>query len=183
MMLAGYCRDRYGSFPAAIFKLWTCSMCYSYLFHTGGQLQPHPQRPWLLMPTVNSTVYVDRTIISPDVKNHSVVSTICISLSDIDCQRWTLCCTKAAECCERQIETRNTSNDQLVCPRTWDGYGCFDDTPVGTNAEILCPSYIEQSQPTGKNLKTFNWILIKYYSQVSPSMYRTNTTCSEIRNS
>ncbi|KAL5007022.1 hypothetical protein ScPMuIL_015828 [Solemya velum] len=72
---------------------------------------------------------------------------------NIDCQRWTLCCTKAAECCERQIETRNTSNDQLVCPRTWDGYGCFDDTPVGTNAEILCPSYIEQSQPTATAYK------------------------------
>ena len=37
-----------------------------------------------------------------------------------------------------------------VCPRTWDGFGCFKDTEAGRTASIFCPGYIDQSDPHGE---------------------------------
>lgn len=49
-----------------------------------------------------------------------------------------------------ESESGRHSKRQKYCPRTWDGFGCFRDTPAGQTASINCPLYIDQTRPGGK---------------------------------
>ncbi|PVD30637.1 hypothetical protein C0Q70_09910 [Pomacea canaliculata] len=99
----------------------------------------------------------------PDVSNDSVVEKVCrvVRQAKEDCTRWTSCCKAADNCCQRQLAlgdvTRVTENEagggkaeQLACPRTWDGFSCWDDPTAGSMVTKSCPGYIEHSSDSGK---------------------------------
>jgi len=41
----------------------------------------------------------------------------------------------------------------LFCPKTFDGWGCWNDTPVGETAYIHCPPFIPGFSPESKSFK------------------------------
>ncbi|KAK7494278.1 hypothetical protein BaRGS_00014560, partial [Batillaria attramentaria] len=200
------CRDRMGAFNATFFRLWSCSMCYSYLFHesnpafTSNMPDGHQLVGLPVVPRLGGLV------VSPDVDDPDAMSVVCSTLRSAECDRWTRCCKAAEECCREQLMTpypgtdhsrSRSSREEKVgvrfspgsaasllqadpdsegyqsdghgatfqmgtlhgggtggpqpspryCPRTWDGFGCFRDTPAGQTASIYCPAYIDQSDP------------------------------------
>ena len=147
------CRDRYGFYPVETFKLLTCSMCYSYLFKGDREFSPNwPRTHELVYHRSRGSHFPPGTVFRPNIENVTVARAICQTLTDVDCQRWTLCCQKAISCCDRQMSHPPTDPLATHCPRTWDGFGCFDDTLPGMTAAIACPLYIDQSNPEGKNI-------------------------------
>ncbi|XP_041366813.1 uncharacterized protein LOC121381547 [Gigantopelta aegis] len=141
------CRDRYGFYPVETFKLLTCSLCYTYLFKGEQELSPNWPTGQELVYRSSVARYPAGTVFHPDIDNVSVARDICRTLSDVDCQRWTMCCQKAISCCDRQMSRPPTDPLTPHCPRTWDGFGCFDDTLPGMTAAISCPLYIDQTNP------------------------------------
>lgn len=149
------CRDRFRDWPVLFFKLVSCSMCYKYLFHAGGnELTPGEGQPWKLTPVPGSRLYKSNMTIYADITNQTVKDIVCSTLNDENCSRWTDCCQAAIACCHTQLSTprKNISSD-LFCPRTWDGYGCFGDTVPGERVEISCPSYVEHATQGGHAYK------------------------------
>ena len=145
------CRDRYGELPVVLFKLFSCSMCYKYLFHTGNQLMPQDKQPWKLTPVNGSALYRTDLSISADITNQTVKDIVCSSLTEDNCSRWTDCCYEALSCCQAQLEApKLNASDGTICPRTWDGYGCFSDAFAGDRVHISCPSYVEHASVSGK---------------------------------
>lgn len=144
------CRDRFLDLPAALFRLFSCSMCYKYLFYVDNELTPHTNQPWTLIPIPGSNVYSQNVSVIADVMNMTSVDFVCNSLTDDDCKRWTDCCSAAISCCQKQLSTpkRNVSTGAF-CPRTWDGYGCFEDTMPSTRAYVSCPGYVEHASTSG----------------------------------
>lgn len=144
------CRDRYFEVPVALYRLLTCSMCYNYLFYSGGVLQPHPNQPWTLVSVPGNTLYSSNFTVIADVSNETSVNHICFSLSKMDCNRWRECCYAASRCCERQLSTpKRNDSESKFCPRTWDGFGCFDDTQSDTRTFVDCPNYVEHASLSG----------------------------------
>ena len=145
------CRDRYGNLPVVVFKLFTCSMCYKYLFHTGNELMPHEKKPWNLVPVAGSEAYRSDLSLGADITNQTVKDIVCSSLTDENCSRWTECCQAALLCCREQLASpRRNESEGSFCPRTWDGYGCVGDTDPGQRVWISCPSYVEHASVSGK---------------------------------
>ncbi|XP_048247536.1 calcitonin gene-related peptide type 1 receptor-like isoform X1 [Haliotis rufescens] len=139
------CRDRYGVLPLPTFKVWSCTMCFSYLFRDQFELRANLPKPELV--AVNGSRYQSGTTFLPDIENNTVVDVICGALNAEDCERWTSCCHAALKCCHRQNRLPPPDPQGQYCPRTWDGFGCFDDTPAGQKTNIKCPAYIEHSNP------------------------------------
>ena len=141
-----FCRSRYGELSVVLFKLFSCSMCYKYLFHTGNQLVPEAKQPWKL-----TSVTGNNLSINADVTNQTVKDIVCNTLTEENCSRWTDCCYAAISCCQAQLATPNTNaSEGPFCPRTWDGYACFGDTFPGNRVHIACPSYVEHASVSGK---------------------------------
>lgn len=225
------CRDRFGVFNATFFKLWTCSMCYTYLFHDSSPafitIPPNGHQ----LVALPSSPHPPGLTVQADVDDPVVVDLVCATLGGAGCNRWTSCCRAAQQCCEEQAkqssssssfpssssssfsrgaaitlagekmdshglrqrhsQRRSGSSTSLyasdsqtgsdgssadsgsgagfrltsvdvtdgggddggtvrVCPRTWDGFGCFKDTEAGRTASIFCPGYIDQSDPHGE---------------------------------
>lgn len=149
------CRDRYRDWPVLFFKLVSCSMCYKYLFHGGGnELTPREGQPWKLTPVPGSPSYKSNMSVYADITNQTVRDIVCSTLNDENCSRWTDCCQAAITCCHTQLSTpRKNISSELFCPRTWDGYGCFGDTLPGERVEISCPSYVEHATQGGKYIQ------------------------------
>jgi hypothetical protein len=125
-------------------------MCYKYLFHSGSDLQPHSQQPWILVPSVESDHYQQNFSVLADVHNVTLRDQICDSHTRADCKRWTDCCYAAIDCCSEQLRTPTVNAaDERYCPRTWDGFGCFKDTVPGSRTYIPCPSYVAYSDESG----------------------------------
>ena len=151
------CRDRYGNFPVVLFKLFTCSMCYKYLFHTNNQLTPHENRPWHLVPVADSNAYNVNLSIPADITNQTVKDLVCSSLTDENCSRWTECCHAALQCCQEQLASpKRNGSEGAFCPRTWDGYGCVGDADPGERVWMSCPSYVEHASVRGKSSSLFH---------------------------
>ena len=79
----------------------------------------------------------------------TVTDLVCAGLNLDECERWKSCSEHALDCCERQIRMRGPIKPGH-CPRQWDGYSCWDDTPAGSTVTIKCPAYIEHSIATSK---------------------------------
>ncbi|XP_045169425.1 calcitonin gene-related peptide type 1 receptor-like [Mercenaria mercenaria] len=133
----GVCRDSFGLLNNSIFNVWTCSLCYMYLFPT-EKLKFNFNR-------------ISPGLIDVDVRNASDLKSteyICDSLDEYDCTRWKDCCRSAEQCCQHQRDTPFPTKKK-VCPRTWDGYSCFEDTYPGDTAKISCPSYMKYGDLRG----------------------------------
>lgn len=142
------CRDRSGFWEPELFRLRTCADCYGYLYPK-KELKSYNH----LLVSVNGSIYGHQTVLLPDVHNVTWKRSICRTLEGDECSGWTSCCLAAEDCCTKQREMALWYRDNLskpMCPRTWDGYACWDDTPAGSHVFQLCPTFVQQSLPRSK---------------------------------
>ncbi|XP_050418451.1 calcitonin receptor [Patella vulgata] len=173
------CRDRVGLFNVAFYKLWTCAMCYSYLFRNEMELQSNGN---IGLVSVNGTVFPPGTTLYPHIDNQTGMDMVCETLDSYDCYRWTSCCENAMSCCDRQRSTANYSGPGKYCPRTWDGFGCFDDTPASDVSYIKCPEYIDQANPMADATKTCTSNGTWYANPLTRTEWTNYTGCVKIDN-
>ncbi|ESO87997.1 hypothetical protein LOTGIDRAFT_234777 [Lottia gigantea] len=149
------CRNWEGVYQVDAFNIISCTMCYFYLFQNSKELKK-PQFVNNNLVAYNGTVFPDHTFLYPNINNKTIVNLICRTLDEYDCHRWTSCCINAQKCCSRQLSTGNYTGSGRYCPRTWDGFGCFDDTLAGDETVIKCPEYIEHGNPYADAVKNCN---------------------------
>ncbi|XP_045169747.2 calcitonin gene-related peptide type 1 receptor-like [Mercenaria mercenaria] len=139
----GVCRDSFGLLNNSIFNVWTCSLCYIYLF-------PKEKLKFNYDRTSPGLIDVDvrSGYIRKDASDIKSTEYICDSLDEHECTRWKDCCRSAEQCCQHQRDTPLPTKKKF-CPRTWDGWGCFDDTDPGDTVKISCPSYIKYGSLQG----------------------------------
>ncbi len=126
------CRDSDGLWPRQRFIEDSCSKCYSYIYQNASGRQ-----------------YDVPNISEP--KNQTWMRTACadVALTGKDCDRWRDCCQAAERCCDKQLDLQAVAMEiPGYCPRTWDGYDCWDDTPAGTTVYRPCPAFIPYFIPT-----------------------------------
>ncbi|CAG2251990.1 CALCR [Mytilus edulis] len=143
------CHSRLGYHDPATFDLYSCAWCYDFLFSVNGKtLSASIHEPYLRE--------TDQTIadyyLVPDITDNGNFSRICSTLTNDECKRWHACCMNAHDCCGRQLSAPPVTNG--TCARTWDGWGCWDDTPPSTSVYLSCPAYISFSIPTIQAEKT-----------------------------
>lgn len=171
------CRDSMGISDFSVYQLWTCSMCYFFLFQPDPHLTPNGPNASTLISRKGS-VYPEGTVILPDIDDRLAVDQVCQSLTGSECSQWTSCCRAARQCCYNQNVSPNRSKNALEksgirseyygktyghaekgCPGTWDGYGCWNSTLAGTRVQITCPSYIPRSGPAGMSVANMRYTL------------------------
>nr|CAD7606827.1 unnamed protein product [Timema genevievae] len=54
---------------------------------------------------------------------------------------WRACCLEADRCCQN-MTANNKTTDPGWCPRTWDGWLCWQDSPPHTTQRRPCPPFI-----------------------------------------
>ncbi|XP_052792399.1 calcitonin gene-related peptide type 1 receptor-like [Mya arenaria] len=175
----GMCRDRLFELPVNIFNVFSCSMCYKYLFHTGNKLTPQIEKPWMLVPAESArTHYSENFSVLADVIDANYRAFICNSLNRDDCTRWVDCCQSAIRCCQKQLRTPLSNfTTGVFCPRTWDGYSCFDDVLPSTRVQLSCPSYIEHGSTSAFAYKDCTENGTWWVNPVTGSEWTNYTTC------
>lgn len=139
------CHSRLGYHDPATFDLYSCAWCYDFLFSVNGKtLSASIHEPYL---RETDQMIADYYLV-PDITDNGNFSRICSTLTNDECKRWHACCMNAHDCCERQLSAPPVTNG--TCARTWDGWGCWDDTPPSTSVYLSCPAYISFSIPTSK---------------------------------
>ena len=172
------CRDSFGYFNASIFQLWTCSMCYYYVFPESTHLQPNWDKNDPLLVGINSYNNTTTDInIVPNINNPTNALNVCNFLDRLNCDRWKGCCQSAVKCCQQQLLTSYTFErrcrkrgnritydtscpdtwsgrytSDVKCPKTWDGFGWVEQTDAGTSKAIKCPDFIEYGFSSGNLL-------------------------------
>ncbi len=87
---------------------------------------------------------VDWTASWPDPVNGTTMHAACIDLDRDECSSWQLCCSEAAHCCAEQLALANVTVPANHCPRTWDGWDCWDSAPPNTLVYHDCPAFGEK---------------------------------------
>lgn len=146
------CRESHGYLNSSSFNMWTCMLCYNYLFQhrKSVMLEPNWNKIYPRLIGKNMTTVQSMQFIT-DLENSAHTEKICKTLTPTDCVLWKSCCQSASKCCSSQIHKRSDTIRNGSCPMTWDGFGCFLDTPMGTIATITCPQYIEYGFSSGLN--------------------------------
>ncbi|XP_046397289.1 calcitonin gene-related peptide type 1 receptor-like isoform X2 [Ischnura elegans] len=141
-----WCRCREAVLPPSVFERHACALCYHYMhefeFAPGAKWSsvvgpwPNEDQPG---PTVlqlqrhNLTVVVDAA---------DRWSPLWESFAGEEARgKWQQCCRDAVECCTR-MSSNNESTASGWCPRTWDGWRCWDDAPPNTVQQTPCPAFI-----------------------------------------
>ncbi|GFR70043.1 histone-lysine N-methyltransferase SETMAR [Elysia marginata] len=140
------CRTKQGGFTPAQFDIHTCAWCYLFITQSEDMIV-HPIQQTLVV-IGNQSVFPQWTILVPDAENDTLANRICQTTGRETCTRWKSCCSEARACCKRQLLSPPGQNGS--CPRTWDGYGCWDDTGPGTTVYLGCPSFLEYSSSSRK---------------------------------
>lgn len=163
------CRVRIGDLKGALFKLWTCSMCYTYLFRDSGELQSDKYK----LVYKNKSASQNRGYFIPDIDNETTVAAVCQSLksNNEDCHRWVSCCRSAIKCCEKQQRRIKTDHNKGYCPQTWDGYSCVDTTRAGTKVYLECPSYISRHRVGSGKCTNSIWLIFTYVQTLFEDQY------------
>lgn len=145
MSTSGLCRDTFGYFNSSAFSLWTCSLCFTYLFPKSKYLRFNweQDQPRLFSNKSDAVEYFQTNIRSSEDKTK-----ICSHLSEPDCERWQSCCKSAISCCNKQSSYRSSSGK--YCPLTWDGFSCVDQAKPGALSTINCPEFIQFGFSSGK---------------------------------
>ncbi|CAL1288708.1 unnamed protein product [Larinioides sclopetarius] len=140
------CRTERGYLlPLDEYRKDTCARCYYYLpsfaFHDSRKLRYDESSGMLADPFSNRSIEAD-----PEILGHPAYYTF---QSELYARKWIACCRAALDCCRRMLsEAYIEENDTLHCPRTWDGWQCWPDTPAGEEAEGLCQEHVYfMSQP------------------------------------
>lgn len=92
---------------------------------------------------VNGKLKGDIVLVAPKDWNISDDNSLIYStfLRDTDKVLWQDCYKAALKCCDKMLSTP-ASDNPTICPRTWDSWQCFDDTPAGNFTDSFCPDYI-----------------------------------------
>ncbi|XP_067130496.1 calcitonin gene-related peptide type 1 receptor-like isoform X2 [Centruroides vittatus] len=134
------CRTERGvSLPFDIYRRDTCARCYNYL------------PSWAFVDTEWRFIYNYRTgalkdprsnisyLIDPGNSSHPIFDTF---KNKVFVSKWIECCRAAVACCQKMLKDLIPVNETLYCPRTWDGWQCWTDTPSGQVAKSVCQEHI-----------------------------------------
>lgn len=140
------CHSGVGHHPPNVFGLFSCAWCYQYLFILKPErdLFASDRVPYLYSASKKS-------LITPDIHNETFVNEICSTINSDECRRWKSCCIAANKCCEKQLSTP-VKNSNATCGRTWDGWGCWDDTEPGQQVYLSCPLFLHFADPSSKRI-------------------------------
>ncbi|XP_059159933.1 calcitonin gene-related peptide type 1 receptor-like [Physella acuta] len=134
------CRYRNGYLTPQRYNLISCAQCYIYIYST---LSASFNLTSFELETGPKSAYLLGTTMVPELNN---TAQVCGSLHEPStCEHWVTCCSKAIDCCQEQLKAGprpSQVSGQPVCPRTWDGFSCWTDTPAGQQLTITCPSYV-----------------------------------------
>nr|XP_042894938.1 calcitonin receptor [Parasteatoda tepidariorum] len=132
------CRtERRSYLPYDQYKIDTCARCYHYMPH--NSFKNKFRYRWQLLGLLKDTV----TNKSFEADPFNASTAILESFSEESfIYKWRGCCVAAMECCERMVSMPTLVSDSTYCPRTWDGWQCWDDTPGGTTAVNVCAGHI-----------------------------------------
>ena len=137
------CRISHGTFNSSMFNIWSCSLCYSYLFPSADF------KTWDNLSEPGLRTLSGKTFY-PDIKQTETLDPMCSNLGESDCNRWIDCCETAVKCCERQLKN-TTYHEETFCPPTWDGWSCFDPTQPGSTVKSYCPRFLKFGNIEGKH--------------------------------
>ncbi|KAG8176552.1 hypothetical protein JTE90_010764 [Oedothorax gibbosus] len=122
----------------------TCARCYHYLppfaFHDPESRLKYDESTGLLVEPLSNTSFEA----DPENATHPAYGTF---QSDLFARKWIACCRAALDCCKDMLthhydDFRGNNGSALQCPRTWDGWQCWPDTPAGETAEGLCREHV-----------------------------------------
>ena len=115
VQMEAVCRDRFGALSLPVFQVWSCTLCYHYLFPDLSP-RPHPSPPH---PSAmsgwggqsgsahlsNLSIVSPRggEAVSPNMSSPEALSRVCAWLHPQQCRSWLTCCHSAALCCQRQV--------------------------------------------------------------------------------
>ncbi|CAL1270000.1 unnamed protein product [Larinioides sclopetarius] len=118
------------------FKADTCARCYHYmpLFSFKRKFKYLSWLSILRDPATNFTYEANPVNSSSELTASFAAESYVL--------KWRHCCLAAIECCDHMITTPPIQTDGPYCPRTWDGWQCWDDTPGGTTARDICQGHI-----------------------------------------
>lgn len=154
------CHHKFGLFEQEYFNIFSCSWCYFFLFQSKN-VKPVPGTYYLAV-SHQGGAFPPGTILTPDITNDSLSSNVCKTLNDDECIRWQECCSKAHDCCERQIATSSKRTNS--CSSTWDGYLCWDEAEPNSLNYISCPPFLQYSMPTRKYISLHSskcqWMIV-----------------------
>ncbi|XP_042902173.1 calcitonin receptor-like [Parasteatoda tepidariorum] len=135
------CRTERGFYlPLDVYRQDTCARCYFYLppfaFHNEDARLRYDEYTGLLVdPLTNQSYTAD-----PENLTHPVYESF---QSDLFARKWIACCRAALHCCRKMLsEPWQFDNDTILCPRTWDGWQCWPDTPAGQVVQGLCQEHV-----------------------------------------
>lgn len=159
---ATLCRDRLGYFTSEHFRISACSLCYFYLILNSPQFTLNARlrvrnfhsEPYYL---IKSRTFGENITVFPTPENQTTMDFVCATLGDEDCTRWTSCCESARKCCDLQITRKKPPGSFKYCPQTFDGWSCWNFTPVNETSITSCPTFLG----SGDNGKSSNYHLIK----------------------
>jgi len=151
------CRDRFGVIDVDSFRQRSCTLCFFYIFQDVGGVRPSGDNYTHLV-RLNGSFVAERYVV--DSADPASLDHVCRQFAgDIGgsegCSRWTQCCTKADECCQRQRRRAgrqhltSTASAPAACAATWDGLSCWDRTPAGSVVHQQCPDYMPRADTNG----------------------------------
>lgn len=121
--------------PYREFKTEACARCYKYMpsvaFHV--KLQYNKGMGTLYDPRLNATHYLEHFNVSKVLKTF---------VDESFAEKWVSCCQAAWKCCVTMVRTPASLKNTKYCPRTWDGWQCWPDTPAGSTASLPCQNHI-----------------------------------------
>ncbi|ELU10120.1 hypothetical protein CAPTEDRAFT_219484 [Capitella teleta] len=176
-----YCRERDSILPYGTFTLHSCANCYSYLFPIDKELHAHKE----FLFSMNGTLFPHMTLIRADRHNITNKNAICSTLNKDECQRWQSCCQKAEDCCLKTAYNQpdyDPEHFKETCPRTWDGYGCWEDTPASTTVSMSCPLFITHVMPSLHAHKECTENATWWKDPISGKEWTDYTTCLDLKN-
>ncbi|KAK3754952.1 hypothetical protein RRG08_004072 [Elysia crispata] len=171
----GLCRTKFGEYSPASFNIHACGHCYGFITRSEDIIM-HPLFQQLVV-LGNQSVFPQYTLLTPNDENITMANRICQTVSRDTCSRWKSCCRDARACCRRQLHSPAGKNGS--CPRTWDGWGCWDDTPPEATVYIGCPSFLEHSMSSRYAIKHCNadgrWFMLE--NQTRENEWTDYTKC------
>ncbi|KAG8180156.1 hypothetical protein JTE90_002282, partial [Oedothorax gibbosus] len=117
-------------------KTDTCARCYRYMPEFAFKNKFQYLSQW-------STLLNRQTNLTHDANPYNASRELEQSFADYSfLNKWKECCLAADKCCQRILSAPTLDTDANFCPRTWDGWQCWDDTPGGTTASDECQGHI-----------------------------------------
>lgn len=131
------CRSEGGVYLAyERYKVDVCARCYKHIMPVSlfsPKLQYDSVSSGLRDPRTNATYTAD-----PYNASQVLLDTF---LKESLVDNWKSCCLKAWECCDKMVKDPVLAVG-VHCPRTWDGWQCWEDTSAGTTASQPCQDHI-----------------------------------------